>query len=376
MFLHVGVPKSGTSFIQSALRQNRDELLAQGVLFPSERPGEMFQAALDLNGNHEMWGLPRERVAGMWAELCRRAREFDGTTVVSSEFLCASRPQQIAQAVALLDGLEVHVVLTARDLARQLPAEWQEGIKHGRRLSFQEFQTRILDPERSHPHARRLWQHHDLPAVLDRWAAAVGDDRVHLITCPRPGADPALLWERFCGVVGIDASRTRLPEDAANVSLGITEIEVLRQVNRYFPHSDDPHVYGRVVKQFFVRSVLRDHSSARARTPAHLVPALEELTRRWRKDLESRGYRIVGDLAELDPVVDGEAPADDPDRVPPRQALQVAAASIADLLHEVHHLRQENRRLRHRLEERSSLPARAADRVRGAARRVRRAVRR
>ena len=34
---------------------------------------------------------------------------------------------------------EVHVVLTARDLARQIPAEWQENVKHRGRRSFARF---------------------------------------------------------------------------------------------------------------------------------------------------------------------------------------------------------------------------------------------
>ena len=36
-----------------------------------------------------------------------------------------------------------------RDLVRQIPAEWQENVKHRAGLSYGDFLTRIQDPERA-----------------------------------------------------------------------------------------------------------------------------------------------------------------------------------------------------------------------------------
>lgn len=367
-YIHIGVPKSGTSFIQATLRENSQNLLESGFLYPSRHKDDMFHAALDVNGNHARWGVAPERAAGTWAAMCARARDFDGTTVISSEFFCGARPKQIREALAELDGTEVHVIVTARDMARQIPAEWQEGIKHGRSLTFKQFQSRILDPDRRHQHARRFWHYQDLPEVLGRWAEAVTEERVHLITCPPPGADPQLLWDRFCSVVGIDPAGTTLPQASVNSSLGITEIEVLRHINRAVRHHEDPHAYGRLVKQLVVRSSLRKHSSPRAQTPAHLLPALDDLAKQWRSTIEAHRYDIVGDLDELDPVAPA-ATGNDPDRVPPRKALVVATASIGDLLVEVARLREQNRELRQELRSRRGLLRRVASRVRNLLRR-------
>lgn len=368
MFIHVGVPKSGTSFIQATLRANQAELQEQGFLYPETNKAGMFHAALDVNGNHERWRLTREKVAGTWARMCRRALAFDGTTVISSEFFCAARPAQIKGAVALLEDAEVHVIVTGRDLARQLPAEWQEGIKHGRRLTFAGFQRRVLDPERSHPHARRFWHYQDLPRVMARWADEVSDPRVHLVTCPPAGADPGLLWERFCSVIGLDPTTITLPAAGSNPSLGVTEIDVLRRVNRSIARSENAQKDVRLVKQKLVRNVLRNHTSPRATTPPELIPVLSDLAKEWRTELERHGYDIVGSLDDLEPVEPG-GPRVDPDRVPPRAALRVSTDAITQLLGEVHALRVENRELLRRGSLRRDLLHRVASMVKRTGRR-------
>ena len=50
--------------------------------------------------------------------------------VVSHEILAGAGPESVARAMASFPDHEVHVVLTARDLGRQIPAEWQERVKH------------------------------------------------------------------------------------------------------------------------------------------------------------------------------------------------------------------------------------------------------
>ena len=348
MFIHIGVPKSGTSFIQSTLRGNKRRLREHGVLYPSRRPSDMFHAALDVSGRHARWRETGKSVEGAWAALCRRALAFDGTTVISSEFFCGARTPEIRRALRLLDGAEVHVIVTARDMARQIPAEWQEGIKHGRSLTFARFQRRILDPARRHAHARRFWHYQDLPQVLARWAAELSENRVHLVTCPPPGAPPTLLWERFCSVIGLDPTVVELPSSGANTSLGVVEIEVLRNVNRSISRTENPLRYVPMVKPLLVQDVLRKHSSARAQTPPSLIPDLEDLAKQWRTEIERHDYDVVGDLADLHPVTPA-VPGVDPDQAPAEEALKVSGDVITHLLTEIHRLRSENDLLRRRV---------------------------
>ena len=63
--------------------------------------------------------------------------------MISSEWLCLADREGARQALSDL-GEDVHLVLTLRDLARQLPADWQEGIKHGRRVSYPRYLDCVL----------------------------------------------------------------------------------------------------------------------------------------------------------------------------------------------------------------------------------------
>ena len=48
VFLHVGAPKSGTTFVQQVMWSNRDELARQGVLLPGAHAQDHFRANQDL----------------------------------------------------------------------------------------------------------------------------------------------------------------------------------------------------------------------------------------------------------------------------------------------------------------------------------------
>ena len=52
-----------------------------------------------------------------------------------------------------LSFAEVHVVYTARDVARQVAAEWQEQLKHQRKVTFRTFleQLRETDQRKADP---------------------------------------------------------------------------------------------------------------------------------------------------------------------------------------------------------------------------------
>ena len=374
VLLHVGVPKSGTSFLQATLRANADRLREAGVLFPTQQHKGLFHAALELTGNHPGWGVPQRRVKGSWARLCKQARAFEGTTVFSNElFSNATRPQ-VEAALRELDGMEVHVIVTARDLARQLPAEWQEGIKHGRGLRFKPFLDRMLDPARSHDHAQKFWRHQDVADLLDRWGADLPPERVHLVTAPPPGAPRELLWQRFCAVVGVDPALAEFPEVGANTSLGITAIDVLRRVNRQLRRDKQRHpLLRRTVKQVLVNDALRRDQSPRVATPETLLPRLAEITDGWVKRIEAAGYDVVGDLADLTPRPTEGAPAEH--RVPVRDSRALAVQAVAVLTKEVAALRaeaQEVERLRQRVAELESGSGRVGAVVRRAAARLRR----
>ncbi len=342
--LHVGVPKSGTSFLQATLRENADRLAEQGVWYPTQQHRGLFHAALELTGNHPGWGVPQQRVQGSWAGLCRQAIKRGGTAVFSNELLSNIDAAAVPQVLAPLSAADVHLVVTARDLARQLPAEWQEGVKHGRGLRFDRFLDRVLDPKRAHVHARKFWRHQDLADLLDRWGEHLPADHVHVVTCPPPGAPRELLWQRFCTVVDVDPSLAGFPAMGANTSLGVNAVDVLRRVNRRIRQGETPPHLRRTVKQVLVNEALRSDASDRVSTPVDLLPRLVEITDGWRTRITGAGYDVVGDLEDLTPLPPRGGVAAD-HRVTPRASRDVAVDAVAVLTKEVAALRAELREL-------------------------------
>jgi len=337
VFVHVGVPKSGTSFLQTGLWQNQKRLRAQGVLLPAKYPAEIRHATLEVRGVEEQWGYASGSFHGTWARICQRARGFDGASIISNELLSSAPPKQVRRSLAELDGLEVHIVVTARDVARQLPAAWQQGVRQGGRLSFEDFLNRNLGPGRDTAQPRGFWMRQDVPDVLVRWGAGLPAEHVHVVTNPPSGSAPNVLWDRFLSVLGVAPDTVELPKGTGNTSLGTTAIEVLRRLNAVLSRREDPRLYGRMVDGYLVAR-LREEPSPRPTPPAPLLTRFQDMGKQWVAAIEAAGYDVVGDLSELIPP-DPTREDVDPDTVTPDEALDLAVTTIAELLQEIDRLR-------------------------------------
>jgi hypothetical protein len=346
--LHVGLPKTGTSFLQGVLRTNAGVLEKHGVRLPDAEGQQLFLAVLYLTERSASWGRSADAGRQAWDRIAAGVRRRGDTTVISSETLCLATDEQIARILADLAGVEVHVVVTVRDPARQVPAEYQEGVKHGRRMSYPTFLETILaeDAPRGGQRGstrRRFWNAQDPVAVLDRWAKHVGPERCHVVTCPPPGAEPMLLWSRLARVLGVDGVAVEAPPREVNTSLGAVQIEVLRRLNRRVNRQGNERTYGDVVKRLYAGTILRGQEGEKLRLPAEHAGRVRALASGWVDQLGERGFQVSGDLADLVPPPDAE---DTHTRKGPARMLASSLDATAELLREVDRLREENARLR------------------------------
>jgi hypothetical protein len=324
VYLHVGAPKTGTTYLQDRLAANSESLAEHGVHFPRGPLGREaghthFRAALDLIG--EDWGGPSGHAEGYWEALMRRVRRTRGSVVISHEILSAAPAEKIAMAMADLEGSEVHVVFSARDVARQLPAFWQESIKQGRRWTFKRF---LATAQRNDD--LWFWRSQSVTSVLNRWGAGLRPDRVHLVTVPQPDAPRDLLWQRFCAVFGIDPAWTPAESDRVNPSMGIAETALIRRLNRRLGQQGlTEHHHTTLVREMLAHQTLAGRKGRKASLPPELYPWAAEIAERWIEWAEGSGIDVVGDLDELRPVAPKEgARWADPDK--PDQGKVVTAA--------------------------------------------------
>ncbi len=337
VFLHVGAPKTGTTFVQDRLFRNRESLRDHGILYPADRFDAQFVAALDLEGLS--WGGLGERAKGAWDAMAATVRDWSGTVIISHEILAAATPEQVGRALDSLGPAEIHIVYSARDLARQIPAEWQEGIKHQRVESFDRFLRYDVGYGRGTTERTWFWSVQDWPDVLRRWSSGLPPEHVHLVTVPPAGAPPDLLWGRFCDLFGIDPEWCSEGSDRRNSSLGAAETRLLRDVNRRVKgHLTNPQ-YRSLVRELLAHNVLAQREeSSRVMVNGRTRLMARELTERWIREVTVAGYDVIGDLDEVRLVVpdaaEGSEAVDppDPDNPSTREVNDAALDVIKALL--------------------------------------------
>lgn len=348
VFLHVGSPKTGTTFLQDVLWSQRDKAAEQGLLLPGERFGDHFLATLDVRGMVDRPGTP-PRATGMWQRMVDEATAWPGTTLISHELFAAATQVQARQAIAAFPAdMEVHVVLTARDLVRQIPAEWQEHVKHRSTATFPEFIANISDPSP----ANWFWKVQDFAAVLERWGGGLPRSQVHVVTVPPRGADPTALWKRFATLLDLDADAFDTDQRAGNTSLGLEQVDLLRRVNLALGDTlGAPGVYPALVKTLFAQKILAGRTGARLELDEATTAFGEERSRDQVARLVALGVDVVGDLEDLAPALSTTPRAALLDPAP-EDVLDEASAAIAALLGELHAERHARRELRRRARER------------------------
>lgn len=325
VLLHVGLMKSGTSFLQQVLRANRATLHERGVLFPS--PWRRQVQAVKEVSSHGTGRQPPLASEGPWASLVAELRDWPGTAVVSMEFLGPRGPAKARDVVRALGPAQVDVVITVRDLARTIPAMWQETLQNRRTPTWPDYLAAVEAEDRAtRGPGQAFWLRQDAPGITEVWQRAAGRDRVSVLTVPPPGASPELLWERFASLLPAGAVDVDLAV-RSNPSLGLASLEVLRRLNARLaerPRTITPGQYERVVKQLIAKRGL----AGRAGDP-RLGYHADWVARRGERDIErlrELAPRVVGDLEELRcrPV-----PGSDPDDVGAEQQLEAALDALA-----------------------------------------------
>ena len=338
VFLHIGEPKTGTTFIQQVMWSNRAELAAQGVVLPGHHPQDHFRASQDLRGIEKLATDPAGPWTGEWDILASQAQQAGKTAVISHELLSAADAGQAARAVASLAPAGVHIVLTVRDMATLLPAEWQETVKHRNARSWEDWLGDVIDRESADDDRRKwwFWRVHDTMAILRLWAGQVPPERIHVIPTPSRGSAGGLLWERFATVLGIDPGSADLSRARPNASLGMAEIEFLRRLNQALPGRDTvpDWFYMWNVKETVAHRALADlPRGGRLILPADRDSWAKEQSETLISGLRESGYHIAGDLDDLRPPQAAEpvtSPSDQPAEAVLDAAVQAAAALVVN----------------------------------------------
>lgn len=326
VFFHIGAPKTGTTFLQQVLWGNRDALAAQGILFAGERYADRVHAANVVRQTRE---LPKEWQRTAWSRIVAQVAAFDGDAIISHEFFAAAEADQAAQALADLAPAEVHLVYTARDLSRVVPALWQEELKFRSATRLADYEPA---PVSAGPRGHFGWRTIDPVDAMRRWGSGLPPERVHVVTVPPDGAPPDTLWRRFAAVCGIDPTAVDLGVASPNQSLGVAQAELLRRtVSRIDPDIATPNEVARWVRDFLGHEVLVPLGGSRIGLTRQRTEELRTRSLQIIAELEAAGYQIEGELSDLLPPVDPPAMTQ-PEDLPDAELLDAGLDAIARMV--------------------------------------------
>ena len=349
VFVHIGLPKTATTYLQTILWGNRDVVRRQGLLLPGRERRDHLWASRVVREEPEKRRRP-EREHRAWARMLADLAGTDGDALISHEFFAAASAEQARSMVDQLAPAEVHVVVTAREPLGLFTASWQESLKNKATAPMADYSRRV---SRS-PQSIWNWRTLDLRLVLERWAEAVPAARTHVLPLD-PGAPREEIWHRFAGLLGLDAGSVDLSGSFPNQSMGVVEAELLRRVNEHLVDFDQAFDKGVYLRSFLADERLVPRGGDRYWPLPDQVDDCRERGERAVAYLAEHGVDVVGDAALL--RVPGELEARrTPDTVTDAEVAAAGAEVIAGLLGDVREMRTELARLRR--EERPSLSGR------------------
>lgn len=307
LLLHIGPHKTGTTTIQAALAAHRDELRAQGVIYPGTLAHEVNPPMAVTVGRVDP-GHDLEKARTRWHELVAEIdRAEPRLGLLSSEFYSEATPERIGWIIREL-GRPVHVVVTLRPLTQILASQWQQYLQNDRTFTLDDWLRQTLADPVPGPPTPTFWSRHRHDLIVRRWAEVVGPENLTVVVVD--DRDHTFLLRAFESLLGLAEGTLAVDDTRRNRSLTTAEIELLRVFNEQYdgtgwPASD----YTRIIRYGAARRLQErpvDGTGHRVRTPAWAVARANEIGAQMAEAIGSCGVGIIGSLDWLS----------DPERAP------------------------------------------------------------
>jgi len=162
LVLHIGPHKTGSTYIQKTLVAESERLMQDyAIVYPTAGRGVLF-------GHHGLYQMiATKKDLTEISEKLKLEYSRAEKVILSSESFSLMTKSQITTLIDLFAPSSIKVIFFYRNWTQLLYSSWQELIKHGKTLLFQEFCLRNL----LEPHKSRLL---NFGKVIDDFAAVVG----------------------------------------------------------------------------------------------------------------------------------------------------------------------------------------------------------
>jgi hypothetical protein len=323
VLLHVGVHKTGTTAIQAALADAREDLATQNVRYPGKLQAQ-HRAALALLGRPWGWNnrgggvMDREH----FDRLVKRTTTAPGRVVISSEFFCEASAEQAQEAVTALSeagARPVHVVVTLRNLGKLLPSSWQQYLKYGLTTSYDAWLTDVLAAPGSSKMTPTFWKRHDHGDVITRWAKAVGPENLTVMVLEDVPRE--YMFDTFAQFLDVPSEiLTSRMELTSNRSMTAAEAEVLVRLNRKVKKTMQWTDYVTLVRRGVALGMVEgrepDPSEPKLHTPDWALDAAHRVGMASVNTIRESGVQVLGNLDALTIRIESTPNPEEVDQLP------------------------------------------------------------
>jgi hypothetical protein len=298
---HIGIPKTGTTFIQRTAAACRDQLAAHGVFYPPGR-GTSYnhRDPVDAVLGSGFADL-RAPDIGVWEEFAESLEAAGAVRCWFGHERASGANEEQARYFAKSLGRKVHVVITLRSFGSLLAPAWSESAKLRSGRSLRDFLEAVMTERPDVGISRAFYDRNDQGLVVRRWAEAVGRENVTAIVVDK--GDPDYLPHCFEDLLGLprDLLVGRVDADVkGNRSLSLEEAELNRLVAGKLHGTLGPRAYLEIVRYGGTASLLnseRDRSAERpVSLPRDVAKAATERGRRHADEIAESGVRVLGNL--------------------------------------------------------------------------------
>jgi hypothetical protein len=145
LLLHIGLPKTGTTFLQKTFHKAFPESSKAPVLYPNVNFYNHQIALYEPLGKYLPW-VPNPGNPANWQKLRTiLVQPNDFPTLLSAEALSALNVDGLRELSVIISGWSIgKVLITARPLTSLLPSHWQQNMKQGGRGKLEIYSEKIM----------------------------------------------------------------------------------------------------------------------------------------------------------------------------------------------------------------------------------------
>lgn len=239
LYLHIGMPKTGTSYIQNTLKLNRQVLKEKGYIYPLNLNSGNYSATRnahflvqkildkngkrDLNKENEIWNLYFDRISSMFKTYDKMILSEEGIWNIGEKrdkkFWKKLKKELNARNI----DCKIIVYLRRQDLFIQ--SHWAQKVR--------EYETRSFKEYINGKNILRLEYYSRLKAIADIMGKESID--VRLYEKQQWGGTKNNLISDFFDAIGLEFNDDfqELTKTTSNISLGGVYLDYKRYMNRY-----------------------------------------------------------------------------------------------------------------------------------------------